>query len=108
MPRYRMPPPHLPERLCQVRRETKRFRRNRFGAALPRAKLRRHQKRGTRDMSDFRKLIDSKAGRGCTIEVYQVTRNVVTYVGRQTQIGRQVRLKLDGGSALLEPGAFQY
>ena len=41
-------------------------------------------------MSEFRSLIDSKAGRGCTIEVYQVTRNVVTYVGRQKQIGRQV------------------
>lgn len=59
-------------------------------------------------MSDFRSLIDSKAGRGCTIEVYQVTRNVVTYVGRQKQIGRQVCLRLNGGSALLEPGAFQY
>jgi uncharacterized protein (AIM24 family) len=59
-------------------------------------------------MGDFRKLIDSKPGRGCTMEVYQVTRNVVSYVGKQTQIGRQLRVRLEGGSALLEPGAFQY
>lgn len=59
-------------------------------------------------MAEFRKLIDSKPGHGCIMEIYQVTRQVVSYVGRQQQIGRQLRIKLEGGAALLEPGAFQY
>lgn len=58
-------------------------------------------------MAEFRKLIDSKTGRGCTFEVYDVTRRA-SYVGRQNYQGRQIRIKLEGGSAKLEPGAFQY
>lgn len=58
-------------------------------------------------MVEFRTLIDKKVGRGCTFELYDVKRRA-TYVGRQNYQGRQIRILLEGGSAKLEPGAFQY
>ena len=61
-------------------------------------------------MSDYRNLLDSRTGRGATFELYSVTRKThdVGSASASRYLGRQLRIKLDGGSALLEPGALQY
>jgi uncharacterized protein (AIM24 family) len=58
-------------------------------------------------MSEFRKLVDSKVGRGATFELYDVSRHD-RITDRRTHLGRQLKITLDGGSAALEPGALQY
>ncbi|MFS0735861.1 AIM24 family protein [Sphingomonas sp. 1P06PA] len=76
-------------------------------------------------MSDFRTRIDEKAGRGARFELYQYTRKIVSqyvYVPGTGQgaggfgltvpspptATRTLRIILEGGAALLEPGALQY
>lgn len=74
-------------------------------------------------MSDYRKKIDEKAGKGAHFELYQFMRKSYA-LGMSTSVGpeaapihiphgepvsaRQLRIVLSGGSALLEPGALQY
>ncbi|AHE54311.1 AIM24 family protein [Sphingomonas sanxanigenens] len=68
-------------------------------------------------MSDYRTKIDEKTGRGARFELYQFKRKSyslgiggegATYYGGEPITVRQLRIILDGGSALLEPGALQY
>lgn len=81
-------------------------------------------------MSDYRSLIDQKNGRGARFELYEFTRKSYTLGNRQPEPPapaagqtappfvqvqvpvansvRQLRIVLDGGSAMLEPGALQY
>jgi uncharacterized protein (AIM24 family) len=58
-------------------------------------------------MSDFRKLVDEKTGRGVKFELYDVSR-LDKITERRSQVGRQIKITLTGGSAALEPGALQY
>jgi uncharacterized protein (AIM24 family) len=58
-------------------------------------------------MSDFRKLVDEKTGRGVKFELFDVSRHD-RITDRRTLVGRQIRISLSGGSAALEPGALQY
>jgi uncharacterized protein (AIM24 family) len=76
-------------------------------------------------MADYRTKIDEKAGCGAHFELYQFVRKSYA-LGMSTTVGgggeaapihiphgepvsaRQLRIVLDGGSALLEPGALQY
>ena len=58
-------------------------------------------------MADFRSLADSKTGRGAKFELFDVSRHD-QITERRTQIGRQLKITLSGGSAALEPGALQY
>ena len=58
-------------------------------------------------MSDFRKLVDEKTGRGCKFELFDVSRHD-KITERRLQVGRQIKITLNGGSASLEPGALQY
>ena len=68
-------------------------------------------------MTDYRTKIDEKAGRGARFELYQFKRKSyslgmggegVTYYGGEPITARQLKIVLEGGSALLEPGALQY
>jgi uncharacterized protein (AIM24 family) len=74
-------------------------------------------------MSDYRTKIDEKAGRGARFELYQfIRKSYALAVGSaagpdgammhiphgEPTSARQLRIILDGGSALLEPGALQY
>ena len=81
-------------------------------------------------MSDYRSLLDQKNGRGARFELYEFVRksyslgqahpqistsgsgeNSSTFVNVQVPIAksvRQLRIILEGGSAMLEPGALQY
>ena len=56
---------------------------------------------------DFRTVIDEKTGNGCKFQLFDVGRND-KIMGRQQHLGRQLKITLTGGSAALEPGAFQY
>lgn len=66
-------------------------------------------------MADFRQLVDTGEGQGMRIELYQLA---LKQDGGHTSTGagyvssayatRQVRIVLEGGGALLEPGALQY
>ena len=58
-------------------------------------------------MSDFRKLADQKTGSGAKFELFDVSR-LDQITERRTQVGRQLKITLSGGSAALEPGALQY
>jgi uncharacterized protein (AIM24 family) len=74
-------------------------------------------------VSDYRTKIDEKAGRGAHFELYQFIRKSYA-LGMSMNAGgeaapiriphgepvsaRQLRIVLNGGSALLEPGALQY
>lgn len=58
-------------------------------------------------MSDFRKLVDEKTGRGVKFELFDVSRHD-KITERRMQVGRQLRITLSGGAAALEPGALQY
>jgi len=58
-------------------------------------------------MSDFRKLVDEKTGRGAKFELFNVSR-LDTITERRSQVGRQIKITLNGGAAALEPGALQY
>jgi uncharacterized protein (AIM24 family) len=58
-------------------------------------------------MADFRTLADTKTGRGAKFELFDVSRHD-QITERRTQIGRQLKITLSGGSAALEPGALQY
>lgn len=61
-------------------------------------------------MSEFRTLLDQRAGKGAKFELFSVTRKN-SFMGQQAAsayLGRQLRITLTGGSALLEPGALQY
>lgn len=70
-------------------------------------------------MTDYRTLIDAKPGRGARFELYQFARKSYA-LGMTAGAGgiqvmpaapttvRQLRIVLDGGAALLEPGALQY
>lgn len=69
-------------------------------------------------MSEYRTKIDERAGRGARFELYQFTRKSHSLgMAGETQgirvdhglpTARQLRIVLDGGGALLEPGALQY
>lgn len=78
-------------------------------------------------MSDFRTLVSEQAGSAMKFEVFELTRKTHTLVGMNlpplpmaanTQVvthasavrvgSRQVRVTLEGGSAMIEPGALQY
>jgi len=70
-------------------------------------------------MTEYRTKIDEKAGTGARFELYQFARKSYA-LGMATEPGaihvqpahprtmRQLRIVLDGGAALLEPGALQY
>lgn len=66
-------------------------------------------------MADFRHLVDQAKGEGMAIELYELalrkdgghTSSATGYVS-SAYATRQVRIVLDGGGALLEPGALQY
>lgn len=66
-------------------------------------------------MAEWRQLVDTGQGNGMKIELYQLalkeggghTSSGAGYVARANTT-RQVRLLLEGGGALLEPGALQY
>lgn len=70
-------------------------------------------------MTDYRTKIDEKTGTGAHFELYQFARKSYA-LGMASEAGaihvqpthprtmRQLRIKLDGGAALLEPGALQY
>lgn len=73
---------------------------------------------------EYRIKIDERAGSGMGFELYQLTRKfhsllplpmaagtavgTIQYPNPVANTARQLRIKLDGGSALLEPGALQY
>lgn len=61
-------------------------------------------------MADYRQLIDERRGRGATFKLFNVTRKThdVGSTSAARYLGRQLQIELDGGSALLEPGALQY
>lgn len=75
-------------------------------------------------MSEYRTKIDEREGRGMRFELFQLARKIHSVMplaftgGTATgtfqmpspipQTVRQLRVKLDGGAALLEPGALQY
>lgn len=66
-------------------------------------------------MADFRHLVDQAKGEDMAIELYELalrkdgghTSSATGYVS-SAYATRQVRIVLDGGGALLEPGALQY
>lgn len=61
-------------------------------------------------MSEYRTLLEERTGRGAKFEIFSVNRK--THISGQGNVsrylGRQLRITLTGGSALLEPGALQY
>lgn len=68
-------------------------------------------------MADYRTKIDENTGRGARFELYQFNRKSFALgmdgAAPSVMLGspstaRQLRIVLDGGSALLEPGALQY
>lgn len=68
-------------------------------------------------MGEYRTKIDEKIGRGARFELYQFKRKSYSLAmgggptpvyGGDPVTARQLRIVLDGGSALLEPGALQY
>ncbi len=71
-------------------------------------------------MTEYRTKIDERAGRGAKFELYQFARKSHSLAIPGVDPGstmiqsippttmRTLRIKLDGGSALLEPGALQY
>lgn len=58
-------------------------------------------------MSDFRRLADEKTGRGIKFELFDVSRHDKV-TERRVQVGRQIKITLNGGAVALEPGALQY
>jgi len=66
-------------------------------------------------MSEYRTKIEEKSGRGARFELYQFQRkshthdtSTGTHYSGHLLNSRQLRIVLEGGSALLEPGALQY
>lgn len=70
-------------------------------------------------MTDYRTMIDEKSGRGTRFELYQFARKsyalgmtgepgAIHVMPAHPSTVRQLRIVLDGGAALLEPGALQY